>query len=48
MNDTPCQCAYCQEGMSKSGAECVDRMVAVTKSLRESAKKLYSQKEETK
>ncbi|KKL56343.1 hypothetical protein LCGC14_2246380 [marine sediment metagenome] len=33
-----CTCAYCQEGMSKTGAECVDRMVAVSKSLRESAK----------
>ena len=30
-----CQCGYCEEGMSKSAEECVDRMVEVTKSLRE-------------
>lgn len=29
-----CNCAYCQEGMSKTAEECVDRMVEVTKRLR--------------
>ncbi len=31
-----CNCGYCKEGMSKSAEECVDRMVEVSKSLRES------------
>ena len=33
-----CNCGYCKEGMSKSGAECVERMVEVTKRLREGLK----------
>ena len=33
-----CNCAYCQEGMSKTAEECVDRMVEVTKRLREHLK----------
>ena len=31
-----CSCAYCEEGMSKSAEQCVDRMVEVSKSLEES------------
>lgn len=38
-----CQCAYCKEGMSKTAEECVDRMVKVSKSLRESLKKAYAE-----
>ena len=34
-----CTCSYCQEGMSKTAEECVERMAAVGKSLRESLKK---------
>ena len=30
-----CNCGYCKEGMSKSGAECVERMAQVSKKLRE-------------
>ena len=33
-----CGCAYCKEGMSKSAEECLDRMVEVGKSLKESIK----------
>ena len=29
-----CNCAYCQEGESKTAEECVDRTVEVTKRLR--------------
>ena len=37
-----CQCAYCKEGMSESASECVDRMVEVSKRLREHLNKLYN------
>ena len=43
-----CQCAYCKEGMSESASECVDRMVEVSKRLREHLNKLYNTTREEK
>jgi len=40
-----CQCAYCRDGgMSKSGAECVERMAEVTKRLKASLARIYLQR----
>ena len=36
-----CDCAYCRSGgMSKSGADCADRMVEVSRSMKESLIKI--------
>jgi len=35
-----CDCAYCKEGMSATAEECVDRMVEVSKKLRQWNKKI--------
>ena len=34
-----CRCSYCQEGMSQTAEECVERMAEVGKRLRESLRK---------
>ena len=33
-----CHCSYCKEGMSKSGAECAERMAETSKCLKERIK----------
>ena len=43
-----CQCAYCKEGISESASECVDRMVEVSKRLREHLNKFYNTTREEK
>jgi len=35
-----CGCAYCKEGMSATAEECVDRMVEVSRRLRQWNKKI--------
>ncbi len=40
MAEEKCTCAYCREGMSATAEECVDRMVEVSKSLRQWYKKI--------
>ncbi len=35
MTEEKCNCAYCEEGMSTTAEECIDRMVEVTKRLRQ-------------